>query len=128
MANRCYDKEVRSEGIVVFKFKSTSPPCIDTWFEDVAAVFAQALEDQTRVRLMYDVRGLRSPSPYALQRAQDLSKLPLPDDWRVATLTQNAFATNIINFIRKVSLSSDMVTQSRIFANEAQAVAWLLAP
>jgi hypothetical protein len=128
MANRCYDKEIRYDGVVVYKFKSTTHACMDMWFDDVAAVFAEAIKSQASVRLMYDVRGIRSPSPYALQRAQDLSKLPLPDDWRVATLTKNAFATNIINFIRKMSLSSDTANQSRIFSSEVEALVWLLEP
>jgi hypothetical protein len=121
-----YDKEILSDGIVVYRLRQTSPDCVDAWFADVAEVFARALETGEAPRLLYDVRTLTFPSRHLLQRAEALNKLPAPDTWRVATLAGSQFATELINLVRSVSLlSASQYARSRVFSDEATALAWL---
>jgi hypothetical protein len=62
---------------------------------------------------------------YGVQKAEDLAKLPLPDDWRVATLAGNAFIANMVGYVRLVSLPPEMHNRSRVFSDEAEALDWL---
>ena len=124
MPEYCYDKEVLEGDIMVYRLKKTSRECMDLWFEDVSGVFAASLAQNKPVRLLYDVRSLSVPTPYSLERAQALADLPLPDDWRVATVTGTGFATGLINLIRSASLlSHEMYERSRVFSNEQDAIA-----
>ncbi len=126
MIDHCYERGVLDGGIIVYRLKKTTRECMDGWFEDVAAVFSTARERDASVRLLYDVRSLDVPTPYSLDRAQALSKLPLPADWRVATVTGTGFATGLINLIRSASLlSHEMYERSRVFSSEREAVVWL---
>jgi hypothetical protein len=98
---------------------------VDQWFEKVAAVFAQALEQGTRARLMYDLRKLDVITPYGLQRVEELERLPLPDDWRVATLVTNPFIASVANYVISVARLPAVRNHSRVFTDEAAALAWL---
>jgi hypothetical protein len=128
MANQSYDKETLPDGIVVFVVKSTSREHMDAWYQDVAAVFAQARANNTPVRMLYDVRKIDLITPYSVQKAEDLNKLPVPNDWRVATLVKSSFLANMVNYVRLVSLQPGVREQSRIFSDEAEALAWLRQP
>ena len=129
MSEYCYDKELLEGGIVVYRLRKTSRECMDLWFEDVSNVFESSLAQDNSVRLLYDVRALTVPTPYSLERAQALADLPLPEDWRVATVTGTGFATGLINLIRSASLlSHEMYERSRVFSAERDAIAWLREP
>ena len=128
MADKGYTKDVYDDGIVVYRVRSTMRSCIDEWYQDVAAEFARALEQGRPVRVMYDVRHIDLVTPYGVQRAEALEKLPVPDDWRVATLVGNAFIANMVSYVKSVSLLPSMHDKSRLFSDEAQALAWLREP
>lgn len=127
-----YTKEQCADGIIIYRFqmpatgKVVSNACADAWFADVVAVFAQARAADTWAGLLYDARSLNMPTPYILQRAQELARIPLPKDWWVATLVRSQFAADIINFIRTASLSlADQTKRSLVFQDEYEALAWL---
>ncbi len=123
-----YCRETLADGVVIFRVRSTDRECIDALFEDVAAVFEEACEEDRPAYLVYDVRALTIPTAYAVRRAQDLARLPLPTFWKVATIVGNDFATSVINFIRTVSLlSSEQYERSRVFSAEGDALEWLRA-
>lgn len=126
MTENCYDREVLEGCIVVYRLKKTTRECMDAWFEDVASFLETALEQDKPVRLLYDVRPITVPTPYSIERAQALSKFPLPENWRVATVTGTGFATGLINLIRSASLlSQKMYARSRVFSSKREALAWL---
>jgi hypothetical protein len=125
MADQGYDKQVYEDGIVAYRMRSTARPNVDAWYQDVAVEFARALEQGRPVRVMYDVRRLDLVTPYGVQRAEALEKLPVPDDWRVATLVGNAFIANMVSYVKSVSLLPSMRDKSRLFSDEAEALAWL---
>src|SRR5512136_2443437 len=114
MAGQIYDKLVLEDGIVVFRLRSTAREHLDAWYQDVADVFAEARARGVGVRLLYDVRGIDLITPYSVQKAEDLNKLPQPTDWRVATLVKNSFIANMVNYVRLVSLQPSAREQSRI--------------
>ena len=120
-----YEKQVLEDGIVVFRVKSTIREHIDAWYQDVASVFAKSRAEQAASRILYDIRNIDAITPYGVQKAEDLSKLPLPNEWRVATLVKNAFIANMVNYVRLVSLQPGMRDRSRLFSDEAEALAWL---
>jgi len=66
MADQGYDKQVYEDGIVAYRIRSTARPNVDAWYQDVAAVFAQALEQNKPVRLMYDLRRIDLVTPYSV--------------------------------------------------------------
>jgi hypothetical protein len=125
MAGKSFDKEILEGGITIYRSKSSDHEVVDAWFDDVATVFAQSLEQGLPVRLMYDVRNIGLVTPYAIQRAEELERLAVTDDWRVATLVGTAFLANMVNYVISVSLMPDMRTKSRVFSDEAEALAWL---
>ncbi len=126
MPDKGYEKEICADGVIVYHLHSKSESAFQDWFEDVAAVFAKAREEGKAIRLLYDVREIDAISPMQMHRAQQLAELPLPDDWRVATLTGSSFATNMINLIRSISLlAPGMYERSRVFSDEGEALAWL---
>jgi hypothetical protein len=127
MASQTYDKLVLEDGIIVFRLRSTAREHLDAWYQDVAGVFAEARASGVGVRLLYDVRGIDLVTPYSVQKAEDLNKLPQPVDWRVATLVKNSFIANMVNYVRLVSLQPSVREQSHIFSDEAEALAWLRA-
>lgn len=127
-----YDKEVCPDGIIIYRFtvpaegRFLSNAHTDAWFNDVTQVFAQAKAAGQAARLAYDVRALSIPSPYLLQRAQALARLPLPANWWVATIVRSQFAADVINFIRVASLSTaDQTKRSLVFKDEYEALQWL---
>jgi hypothetical protein len=120
-----YIKEILDGNVVVFRAMLATREFVDEWFQDVAAVFAQALEQGTRARLMYDLRNLDIITPYSLQRVEELERVPLPDDWRVATLLTNPFLASVVNYLISVARLPAMRHHSRVFTDEAQALAWL---
>jgi hypothetical protein len=128
MADKGYTKDVHDDGVVVYHIGSTTRSSIDEWFQDVAAEFARALEQGRPVRVMYDLRRVDLVTPYGVQRAEALEKLPVPDDWRVATLVGNAFIANMVSYVKSVSLLPTMRDKSRVFSDEAEALAWLREP
>lgn len=128
MADQGYDKQVYEDGIVAYRIRSTARPNVDAWYQDVAAVFAQALEQNKPVRLMYDLHRIDLVTPYSVQRAEALEKLPVPDDWRVATLVGNAFIANMVSYVKSVSRLPTMHDRSRVFSDETEALAWLRTP
>jgi hypothetical protein len=125
MAGKSFDKEILEGGITIYRSKSSDHEVVDAWIADVATVFAQSLEQGRPVRLMYDVRSIGLVTPYAIQRAEELERLAVTDDWRVATLVGTAFLANMVNYVISVSLMPDMRTKSRVFSDEAEALAWL---
>ncbi len=126
MSNQGYIKEILEDGIIIYRIESASRECMEEWFEDVSHAFAEAKAVQTPIRLMYDIRAVNSPTTHAMKRAHDLAKLPLPDEWRVATVCSNPFAVNFINFVRTSSLLTlDTFNRSRVFNNEEEALKWL---
>lgn len=126
MQDRGYEKEVLADGVIIYRLHSKSEATFAAWFEDVKAVFARARESGTAARLLYDVREIDAISPRQMRMAQQLADLPLPADWRVATLTGSSFATNMINLIRSISLlSPGMYERSRVFSTEDEALTWL---
>ena len=125
MLDKGYDREVLEDNVVVFRARSATRQAVDKWYEDVAMVFAQALAQGTQARLMYDLRNIDMVTPYGLQRAEELDKLPLPEDWRVATLVSNVFVANVANYVISVSMLPAMRNKSRVFADEAEALTWL---
>jgi len=120
-----YEKEILEDGLVVFRITSTSREHIDVWFQDIASVFAKARADKAAARILYDIRNIEMVTPYSVQKAEDLIKLPLPDDWRVATLVKNAFIANMVNYVKLVSLQPGIRDRSRVFSDEVEALAWL---
>ena len=128
MIDRPYDKEVLEDGLVIFRIKSTAREHIDIWFQDVASVFAHAHEKHMPVRLLYDIRNIDLVTPYGVQKAEELNKLPLSADWRVATLVKNAFVANLVNYVKLVSLVPEVRDKSRVFSDEPEALAWLRLP
>ena len=127
MSNQAYEKEVLQDGVIVFRLKSTAHEEVDAWFQAVGQVLTEAHDKRTRARLMYDTREIALITPYLVQKAEDLNKFPQPDDWRIATLVKNAFMANMVNYVRLVSLQPTMRERSRVFSNEAEALAWLRA-
>jgi hypothetical protein len=126
MADQEYVKEEVGGDIVIYRLYSTRQEYVDAWFKDVAGVFRQAHDEGQPVYLLYDVRAITIPSPYGIRRAQELSDIPLPPRWRVATVVGSDFATSIVNLIRSVSLLSlELYERSRVFASEEDALAWL---
>ena len=128
MPDEGYEKQVHDDGIVVFRVRSTTHTSIDAWYQDVASAFAQALAQGKPVRVMYDLRHLDMVTPYSVQRAEALEKLPVPDDWRVATLVGNAFIANMVSYVKSVSLQPALRDKSRVFSEEAEALTWLRSP
>ena len=125
MAGKGFEKEILEDGIVIYRAKSSDRAVIDAWHNDVAAVLAQSFELGRPVRLMYDVRNIGLVTPYAIQRSEELERLAVSDDWRVATLVGTAFLANMVNYVISASLVSDMRSRSRVFSDEAKALAWL---
>ena len=94
--------------------------------DDVAGEFAKAVESGSNTRFVYDIRQASLLNPYVMKRAGDLAKLPLPDDWKVATLVGSNFVKQFINTIRAFSLTSQaMFERSQIFTDEDGALTWL---
>jgi hypothetical protein len=120
-----YTKEILEDNVVAFRATYVSRECVDAWVQDVAAVFADALKQGTRARLLYDLRKVNIVTPYSLQRAVELEKLPLPPDWRVATLVVNPFIASVVNYAISISVTPTMREHSHVFANEAEALDWL---
>jgi hypothetical protein len=127
MAGKGFDKEILEGSITIYRSKSSDREVVDTWFDDVATVFAQSLEQGRPVRLMYDLRNIGLVTPYAIQRSEELERLAVTDDWRVATLVGTAFLANMVNYVISVSLMPEMRSKSRVFSDEAEALAWLRA-
>lgn len=127
MADKSFDKEILEGGITVYRAKSSSREVVDAWYDDVAVVFRQSLEQSRPARLMYDVRNIGLVTPYAIQRSEALERLAVTDDWRVATLVGTAFLANMVNYVISVSLLPEMRARSRVFSDEAEALAWLRA-
>ena len=125
MAGKSFEKEILEGGITIYRSKSSDREVVDAWIADVATVFAQSLEQGRPVRLMYDVRNVGLVTPYAIQRAEELERVAVTDDWRVATLVGTAFLANMVNYVISVSLMPDMRAKSRVFSDEAEALAWL---
>lgn len=126
VSNQGYEKEIIEDGIIVYRFKSASRQCMEEWFADISQTFADAKSVDAPIRVIYDVRGVSSPTTHALKRAHDLAKLPLPTEWHVATVCDNPFAANFINFVRASSLlSSETLNRSRVFRSEEAALEWL---
>lgn len=126
MADQDYVKEEMGSDIIIYRLCNTHQECVDGWFEDVSSVFKQAHDEGHPVYLLYDVSAITIPTPYGIRRAQELSNLPLPPKWRVATVVGSDFATSIVNLIRSVSLLSlELYERSRVFASEEDALAWL---
>lgn len=126
MNERGFEKEVREDGIIIWRIHSTQRTIVDAWYADVAGEFAAAFAASKRTRFMYDVRQVSLANPYIMKRASDLAKLPLPVDWKVVTLVNSAFVKTFVSTIRAVSLTSQaMYERSQIFSNEAEALAWL---
>ncbi len=124
-----YDKEIRDDGIIIFRIRSTQRPVVDRWYQDVAGEFARALNEGRATRFIYDARRVNLANPYILKRASDLANLPLPPDWRVATLVSSGFLKHFVHTIRVVSLTSqEMFERSQIFTDEDEAVRWLSRP
>jgi len=127
MPDQVYDKQMLEDGVIVFRLKSTAHDHVDAWFQDVGRVLTEAHDKHTMARLMYDTRDIALITPYLVQKAEDLNKFPQPDDWRIATLVKNAFMANMVNYVRMVSLQPTMRERSRVFSDEAEALAWLRA-
>jgi len=125
MPDKNYQKQVLDDGIVIYRSSSSDREVVDAWFEDVGRVFEAARALNQPVRLVYDVRSIGLATPYSIQRAEELERLNLPDDWRVATLVGNAFLANMVNYIISISMLPDMRARSRAFADEAEALDWL---
>jgi hypothetical protein len=125
MAGKGFDKEILEGSITIYRSKSSDREVVDAWIADVAKVFAESLEQGRPVRLMYDVRSVGLVTPYAIQRAEELERVAVTDDWRVATLVGTAFLANMVNYVISVSLLPDMRAKSRVFSDEAEALAWL---
>jgi hypothetical protein len=125
MAGKGFDKEILEGGITVYRSKSSDREVVDAWFDDVATVFSQSLEQGRPVRLVYDLRNIGLVTPYAIQRSEELERLAVTDDWRVATLVGTAFLANMVNYVISVSLMPAMRSKSRVFSDEAEALAWL---
>jgi len=125
MTGKGFDKEILEGNITIYRSKSSDRQVVDTWFDDVATVFAQSLEQGRPVRLMYDLRNIGLVTPYAIQRSEELERLAVTDDWRVATLVGTAFLANMVNYVISVSLMPEMRSKSRVFSDEAEALAWL---
>ena len=125
MTGKGFDKEILEGNITIYRSKSSDREVVDTWFDDVATVFAQSLEQGRPVRLMYDLRNIGLVTPYAIQRSEELERLAVTDDWRVATLVGTAFLANMVNYVISVSLMPEMRSKSRVFSDEAEALAWL---
>jgi len=125
MADIEINKEILEGGITVYRAKSSSREVVDAWYDDVAEVFRQSLEQSRPARLMYDVRNIGLVTPYAIQRSEALERLAVTDDWRVATLVGTAFLANMVNYVISVSLLPEMRARSRVFSDEAEALAWL---
>lgn len=120
-----YEKEILEDSLIIFRIKSTGREHIDAWFQDVASVFAQARANKTPAHILYDIRNIDMVTPYGVQKAEDLIKLPLPNNWRVATLVRDAFIANMVNYVRRVSLQPGVRDRSKVFSDEAEALAWL---
>jgi hypothetical protein len=125
MAGKGFDKEILEGSITIYRSKSSDREVVDAWFDDVATVFSQSLEQGRPVRLMYDLRNIGLVTPYAIQRSEELERLAVTDDWRVATLVGTAFLANMVNYVISVSLMPEMRSKSRVFSDEAEALAWL---
>ncbi len=125
MAGKGFDKEVLEGGITIYRSRSSDREVVDAWYDDVALVFKQSLEQGQPVRLMYDVRNIGLVTPYAIQRSEELERLAVTDNWRVATLVGTAFLANMVNYVISVSLLPEMRSKSRVFSDEAEALAWL---
>jgi len=127
MAGKGFDKEILEDDITIYRCRSSDREFVEAWYDDVAAVFAQSLEQGRPVRLMYDLRNVGLVTPYAIQRSEELERLAVTDDWRVATLVGTAFLANMVNYVISVSLMPDMRARSHVFSDEAEALAWLRA-
>lgn len=128
MPDKSYQKQVLDDGIIIYRSASSDREVVDAWVEDVSRVFEAARALNKPVRLVYDVRNIGLATPYGIQRAEELERLNLPDDWRVATLVGNAFLANMVNYVISISMLPDMRSRSRCFADEAEALAWLREP
>lgn len=121
-----YEKEVLPDGVVIYRIHGTDKITAETWFHDVTAVFAEAIRQGQPARLMYDVREVGFFTPHVMKRAGQLAQVPLPADWRVATLVKNAFVRQLVSTIKTISLlSQEMYERSHVFSDEAEALAWL---
>ena len=125
MAGKSFEKEILEGGITIYRSTSSDHEVVDAWFDDVATVFAQSFEQGRPVRLVYDLRHIGLITPYAIQRGEELERVAVTDDWRVATLVGTAFLANMVNYVSSVSLLPDMRSKSRVFSDEAEALAWL---
>jgi len=125
MAGKGFEKQVLEGGITIYRAQSSDREVVDAWYDDVAVVFSQSFEQGRPVRLVYDVRNIGLVTPHAIQRAEELEKLAVTDDWRVATLVGTAFLANMVNYVISVSLLPEMRSKSRVFSDEAEALAWL---
>jgi hypothetical protein len=124
-----FEKKTLPDGVIIYHFESASRPVANAWYQDVAGVFAHAVQHNTPARLLYDVRQIGMFSPHVMKRAGDLGKLPLPDDWRVATVVQSGFVKQLVETIKTFSLlSADQYERSRVFNDLDAALAWLRSP
>jgi hypothetical protein len=125
MAGKGFEKQVLEDGITIYRAQSSDREVVDAWYDDIAGVFSQSFEQGRPVRFVYDVRNIGLVTPHAIQRAEELEKLAVTDDWRVATLVGTAFLANMVNYVISVSLLPEMRSKSRVFSDEAEALAWL---
>jgi hypothetical protein len=122
----CYDKEVLEDGIIVYRVKISTGPCADLWFDDIAGEFEHARLEKRHIRLVYDLCRMSLATPYMMQRMQQLSSLPTPENWHVASIASNAFAVNVVKLVKNASLmDANLFERSQIFSREEEALAWL---
>lgn len=123
------DKKIFPDGIIVYHITASSRPVVNAWYQDVVTTFQQAIDQNKPAHLCYDIREISFFTPYVMKRAGDLGKVPLPPDWRVATVVKSAFARQIIDTIKTISLlSKDMYERSHVFDDYEEALTWLRRP
>jgi hypothetical protein len=119
-------KKILPDGIIIYHIPTASRPVTNAWYQDVAGVFAHAIQHNQPARLLYDVRKVGMFSPHVIKRAGDLGKLDLPDDWRVATVVNSGFVKQLVETIKTISLlSADYYSRSRVFNDMEAALEWL---
>ncbi len=125
MTNKGYVKEILKDQIVVLRITSSAREVVDACYEVAASALAEARQQHTCARLLYDVRKLDAVTPYGLRRAEDLGWLPLPDQWRVSALVSSPMVATLYNYLKAASLQPAVRDNSRLFTDEDEALAWL---
>ena len=124
MPAAAYTKEwLQNNRILCYRLHNTQRKTIEEWECDLSQEILGWPPDKTW-RLMLDVSAERIVSAYSLMRARKIANLRPELHGRLAVLIRDPLAAQIISMA--IRNAPNRYRQRMVFANENQALGWLL--